>query len=344
MFTRSKNNPILKPNKNYGWESRKVYNCGAIYDSNQYYLFYRAVGDDWISRIGYAVSKDGEKFKRFNKPLLFPEIDLEKRGIEDPRITKVNDKYFLTFTAYDGNAARLNFATSQDLKKWYKYGKILSSWDFEKAGGFSVNWDEARKETEKDWSKAGGIFSEIINNKYWMLFGDSNIWIASSDDGIKWEPIWEPFIKPRKGGYFDNAHIEMGPPPIKTDVGWLVLYHGINQEIFYRLGFLILDLNNPTKILYRSEKPIFEPEEPYELSGIVDILPGGLKAMEKMSKTELTEFLKTHEKTGRMPKVTFCCGAVVVDGILRIYYGASDSIICTATAKLKDILKKVANK
>ncbi len=338
MFTRSKNNPILKPNKNHDWESRKVYNCGTIYEDNKYHLLYRAVGDDWVSRLGYAVSEDGENFKRFNKPLLFPETDLEKRGLEDPRISKVNNKYFLTFTAYDGVVARLNFATSQDLKNWQKQGKILPDWDFKKAGGFLVDWDEARKETEKEWSKAGGIFSEIINNKYWMLFGDSNIWLVSSDDGIKWEPIWEPFIKPRKGNYFDNAHIEMGPPPIKTDVGWLVLYHGIDKEIYYRLGFLILDLNDPTKILYRSEKPIFEPEEPYELSGIVDILPGGLKAMGKMSKEELAEFLKTHEKTGRMPKVTFCCGAVMVDGILRIYYGASDSVICTATAKLDDVL------
>lgn len=130
----------------------------------------------------------------------------------------------------------------------------------------------------------------------------------------------------------------MGPPPIKTDAGWLVLYHGIDDKIVYRLGFLILDLNDPSKILYRSEKPIFEPEEPYELSGMVDILPEGLEALEKMSQEELNEFLKTHEQSGKMPQIIFCCGAVVVDGILRIYYGASDSVICTATAKIEDVL------
>lgn len=96
MFIRSKNNPILKPDKNNDWESRKVYNCGAIYENNQYHLFYRAVGDDWISKIGYAVSDDGENFKRFDKPFLFPETDLEKRGLEDPKISKINDIYYLT--------------------------------------------------------------------------------------------------------------------------------------------------------------------------------------------------------------------------------------------------------
>lgn len=343
MFTRSKNNPILKPNKNHDWESRKVYNCGAICENNQYHLFYRAVGDDWISSIGYAVSEDGENFERFNKPILFPESDLEKRGLEDPRISKINDVYFLTFTAYDGYAARLNFAVSKDLKNWEKRGVMMPDWNSEKAGAFRVKWDEARNTgaAKKEWSKAGGVFSEKIDNRYWMLFGDSNIWLANSSDGLKWEQEWEPFIRPRKGNYFDNAHIEMGPPPIKTDAGWLVLYHGIDDKIVYRLGFLLLDLNNPSKILYRSDKPIFEPEEPYELSGIVDILPGGLKAMEKMSKEELNEFLEKHKQSGRMPQVIFCCGAVVVNGILRIYYGASDSVICTATAKLGNILKLI---
>lgn len=186
MFTRSKNNPILKPNKNHDWESRKVYNCGAIYKNNQYHLFYRAVGNDWISRLGYAVSKDGENFICSKKPLLFSKTDLEKRGLEDPRISKVNNQYFLTFTAYDGVAARLNFATSRNLKNWQKYGKILPNWDSEKANAFKVKWDMARNTAvaKKEWSKAGGIFPKIINNKYWILFGDSNIWLANSEDGL----------------------------------------------------------------------------------------------------------------------------------------------------------------
>ena len=340
MFVRSRNNPILKPNKNHSWESRKVYNCGAIYDNKKYHLFYRAVGEDWYSSIGYAVSSDGENFKRFNKSVLSPESELEKRGLEDPRVTKVDNIYYLTFTAYDGITARLNLATSKDLKTWKRQGAVLPNWDFIKAKGFLVDWDEARNnpKTGKDWSKAGGIFPEVIKNNYWMLFGDSNIWLANSQDGIRWQPVWQPFIKPRKSNYFDNIHVEMGPPPIKTREGWLVLYHGINDKIVYRIGFLILDLKNPAKILFRCEKPIFEPEELYEFSGIVDVLPGGFTAMETMNKNELKQYIQKAKDDRTMPNVIFCCGAVVVNDVLRIYYGASDSVICTATAKLDNIL------
>lgn len=344
IFIRSKNNPILKPNKDNEWESRKVYNCGAIYSDNQYHLFYRAVGKDWVSKIGYAVSKDGENFKQFDSPILSPEKESEKRGVEDPRVSKIGDNYFLTYSAYDGMLATLQLAVSRDLKNWQKKGEMIHNWDFKKAEGFLVEWDSARVKaqnnpaTKNKWLKAGGIFPEIIDNKYWMLFGDSNIWLANSQDGFYWEPILKPFIRPREGDFFDNVHVEMGPPPIKTDLGWLVLYHGIDNNIFYRIGFFILDLKNPTKILYRSEKPIFEPKEQYELSGIVDISPGGFDAMEKMSKEELTVFIKNSEEKNKMPRVIFCCGAVLIDDYLRIYYGASDSLICTATVKISDVL------
>lgn len=340
MFQRSAKNPILKPDQSHSWEAVKVYNCAALYENKKYYLFYRAVGKDWISSIGYASSGDGENFIRFKEPLLKSGSDAEKQGVEDSRITKINQTYFLTYTAYDSHTARLNLATSKNLMKWQKHGQIFPGWDYKKADGFLVDWDEARinPESQKDWSKAGAIFPQIINGKYWLIFGDSNIWLANSQDGLHWQPIWQPFIRPRKGDYFDSAHIEMGPPPIKTDEGWLVLYHGIDNKIVYRLGFFILDLNDPTKILYRSEKPIFEPKEPYELSGIVDILPGEYRTMEKMSEEELDLFIKDAKLKKRMPKVIFCCGAVLVGDILRIYYGASDSMICTATTKLDNIL------
>jgi predicted GH43/DUF377 family glycosyl hydrolase len=344
MFVRSKNNPILKPNKDCLWESRKVYNCGAIYYKNKYHLFYRAVGKDWHSSIGYAGSSDGEHFKRFDQPILFPEGEQEKRGLEDPRITKINSTYFITYAVYNGTKVTLQSATSRNLRNWKKHGEMIPVWNFVKADGFLVEWDPAQVEAQKDatakkkWAKAGGIFPEIINNKYWMLFGDRNIWLANSQDGIHWQPIWKPFIKPRRGNYFDNIHVEMGPPPIRTKKGWLVLYHGINDKIVYRIGFLILDLKNPTKILFRSEKPIFGPEEPYELGGLVDILPGGLASMETMSKEELNNYIIKLKEDKNMPCVVFCCGAVVVNNILRIYYGASDSAICTATTKLNTIL------
>lgn len=344
IFTRSKLNPILLPNKNNWWEDKKLYNPGAIFHNGEYHLFYRAVGsgEDWKSSICYAVSKDGENFQRFNKPLLIGTEESEKRGLEDPRITKIGDKFYMAYAAYDGTTPRLSIATSSDLKSWKKVGNALSDWLFEKAGGvhtkFDKNGEIIVKAKPTEWSKSGGIFPDKINGRYWMLFGEYRMWFATSVDGINWKGDESPFLAPRQGDYFDNIFVEMGPTPIRTDKGWLVLYHGVDDKHCYRIGFLLLDLQNPRKIIYRSNEPIFWPKEEYEMSGIVDVIPGGLRKMQKMTEVELATFLAENNRKGTMPRVVFCCGAVVVGGVLRIYYGASDSVICTATANLDDIL------
>jgi len=344
LFTRSKYNPILKSNLENLWESKKLYNPGAVFHNGEYHLFYRAVGSgtNWESAIGHAISKDGENFERFDKPLLSGVGEFEKRGLEDPRITKVGDTFYMMYAAYDDITPRLTIAISKDLITWAKREPVFSNWNFQKAGGVRTKWDENGKTFIKpkltEWSKSGGIFPEKIDGKFWMLFGEYQIWFATSKDGIKWTGDQTPFLNPRKGDFFDNTFVEMGPPPIKTKDGWLVLYHGINDAHWYQIGFLLLDLDNPRKILFRTEKPIFKPEKEYEMSGIVDVLPGGFEVMQKMSEEELKDFLAKHDAKGTMPKVTFCCGATVIDDELRIFYGASDSVICTAVANIDDIL------
>jgi beta-1,2-mannobiose phosphorylase / 1,2-beta-oligomannan phosphorylase len=343
MFIRSNLNPILKPNLDNNWESRKVYNPGIIFFNGAYHMFYRAVGkgDDWSSSIGYAVSKNGENFSRFDEPLLVRENIFEMRGLDDPRITRINDTFYMAYAAYDGITARLSVATSQNLKEWQRHGPVFSDWDFDRAGGQRKKLIDGKfviKPKQKEWSKSGGIFPEKINGKYQMLFGEFNIWFAESVDGINWIGDQSPFLNPRQGNYFDNMFVEMGPPPIKTDKGWLILYHGIDYKLIYKIGFLILDYQNPRKILFRSDMPIFEPKEKYETSGMVDMIPGGYFKMQNMTEEKLTRYLAEAESKDLMPHVTFCCGATVVDGILRIYYGASDTYICTATAPLQDIL------
>lgn len=317
MFIRSKYNPILIPDPKTNWRSKKIYNPTILFEKNIYHLFWRAVGDDGISRIGYARSKNAENFDLPSGPIFEPSLEKESKGVEDPRITVINKRYFLTYTGYDGFSARLFLSISDDLINWQKYGRMIYYWDLIKAKGFVVPWDRAQQNeiAKKEWHKAGGIFPEKIDNKFYMLFGDRNIWLATSDDGIEWQAIFNPFIKPRKD-YFDSVHVEMGPAPIKTDKGWLVLYHGIDIKMTYRLGYLILDLKNPNKIIYRSDNPIFEPQADYELTGTIDI---------------------TNDNG---PKVIFCNGAVLVENCLRIYYGAGDSTVCTATAPLDKILPK----
>jgi beta-1,2-mannobiose phosphorylase / 1,2-beta-oligomannan phosphorylase len=343
VFTPSKSNPILKPNEKNSWEAAKVYNPGAIYYNDKYYLFYRAVGfgRDWQSVIGYAVSKDGMKFKRFSKPLLYPKVKSEIRGLEDPRITKIADKFYMAFTAYDGITPRLNIATSKNLVDWQRTGNALSDWQFEKAGGKYIKWRDGKPvlfPQPNEWSKSGGIFPEKIKEEYLMLFGEYHLWFAKSRDGKKWKADNKPFLSARQGNYFDNIYVEMGPPPIRTEKGWLVLYHGIDKKASYQLGYLLLDLKNPRKILYRSRQPIFSPQKHREMRGIIDILPGGLKKMELMTTSKLNAFLKETEKKRFMPRIIFCCGAVVISDKIKIYYGINDTYIGTATAKLKDIL------
>jgi len=316
IFTRSRQNPILKPTKNK-WEYLKVYNPGAIYYQDKYHLFYRAVGKSGISSIGHTVSSDGEKFERNKSPLLKPELEIETRGLEDPRISRVGNKFFLTYTAYDGQTARLCLMTSPDLKAWKRHNEIFPNWDSGRAGEFLLPWDpaQANHKAKHHWLKAGAIFPERLNGKYWLFFGDRLVWYATSENGINWVPEYEPLLKPRHK-HFDSVHVEIGPPPIRTKQGWLVLYHGVDESITYRLGYLLLDLHNPLKILKRSKLPIFEPREDYELGGQIDI-------------TQNKDYL---------PQVIFCNGAILEKNILRIYYGAGDSVICTATAKLDDIL------
>ena len=316
IFTRSNKNPILKPTKNK-WENLKVYNPGAIYYQNKYHLFYRAVGKSNISNIGYAISSDGEKFERNKSSLLKPELEIEAHGLEDPRINRVGNKFFLTYTAYDGQTARLCLMTSPDLKNWQRHNEIFSNWDSERAGEFLLPWDpaQANHKAKHHWLKAGAVFPEKLNGKYWLFFGDRLIWYATSENGINWVPEYMPLLKPRHK-HFDSVHVEMGPPPIRTKQGWLILYHGVDENVTYRLGYLLIGLHNPLKILKRSKLPIFEPREDYELNGQIDI-------------TQNKEYL---------PQVIFCNGAILEKNRLRIYYGAGDSVICTATARLDDVL------
>lgn len=351
IFVRSQLNPILQPDPNHPWESRKVYNPGAIFHEGKYHLFYRAVGDgaDWSSALGYATSTDGEHFERYPDPILVRDENdpFEIRGLEDPRITKVGDRFFMLYAAYSGVVPWLSLAISEDLKQWRKYGPIFPRFHFFNEGGIRVKWKDGKpieylqSEIPKQSfrTKAGGMFPEKIGGKYWMLFNEFRMWLANSDDGIHWEWIHEPFLSSRKDtDIFDNVFVEMGPPPIKTEKGWVVLYHGVNDVMQYQLGMLVLDRDDPRKILFRSEEPIFSPHEMYELSGLVDIIPGVRDLLATGKEKELKTLLRRAEAEGFMPQVVFVSAAVAMGDTLRIFYGAGDQCICTATASLADIL------
>lgn len=341
IFKRNPINPILKPLEKLPWADYKVYNPGAVNKDGKFYVFFRAIGQSWVSKIGLAIIDEQENIQIEKHPVLTPRAEYEKNGVEDPRVTKIEDRYLMSYTAYDGECARLAIASSGDLKNWQSHGLAFSEFDARRAGSFVLDGDIAQhtKAARHSWHKAGGIFPSKINGRYWMLFGDRNIWLAHSQDGLDWQPVYEPLLRPRPGK-FDSLHIEMGPPPIRTGKGWLVLYHGISRERNYRLGAVLLDSRNPQAVLDRTGFPLFEPSKPYELSGLVDILPGGMEAFSKMEEAGRKKYIRRLIRDHAMPQVVFCPGACLEKYCLTIFYGAGDSVVCQAQADLRELFKE----
>lgn len=350
IFTRSKLNPILKPKKNGFW---KVYNPGAALDAKgSIHLFPRVMKKEknWHSQIAHAISKNGEKFVWHKKVSLSKKGKGEARGLEDPRITKIGNTYHMVFAAFDGHDPKLHSATTKNLNgPWQRHGLMVPNFRFYRDGGKKVRFKNGKIVIKKDlndkrhWSKSGSLFPEKINCKYYLLFGEYNMWLATSTDGKKFTVDKKPLMNPRnKTQFFDSAFIEMGPPPIKTDKGWLVLYHGIDEAFRYQLGFVVLDIKNPKKVIYRSTEPIFGPKEKYEVGdALIDVIPGGIEAMRNLSSNKLKEFYKKAREEKNMPQVTFCPGAIVKDDMLYIYYGAGDTSVCMARTPLKAILDMI---
>ena len=254
-FVRYEQNPILEP-RGETWEAKDIFNPSVWTDGETIWMLYRAEDTTgrgaWngTSRIGLATSRDGLHFQREPEPVLEPSEEWEiPGGVEDPRMVKVNDAFYLTYTAYDGKTARLALATSKDLHHWKKHGLVFP---------------------ERGWTKAGAILATPINGKYWMYFGDEDIRAATSTDLIHWTVIEEPVLHRRAGtDKFDSRLVEPGPPPLLTEAGILLLYNGANSQNVYASGQALFDRNDPTKLIARTDAPFFEPATEQEIEGQV---------------------------------------------------------------------------
>jgi beta-1,2-mannosidase len=286
------------------WEEKDVFNPAAIVRNDTVFLLYRA--EDKVgkfagtSRIGIAYSTDGLRFTRHPVPVLYPNEDAQKPlewegGCEDPRIVQREDGvYILTYTAYDGDKARLMVASSPDLYRWTKHGHA-----FAKAyNGKYVN----------KWSKSGSIVSTYnngnivatkVNGQYWMYWGDVNIWAATSDDCINWAPVLytegeKPAIPLRHNApeiaevkivfgprekKFDSDLVEPGPAAMLTKEGILLIYNSRNvtatgdaslAEGTYAAGQILMDKNDPLKVIRRSDQYFMKPDKEYEITGQVN--------------------------------------------------------------------------
>ncbi len=319
-------NPILNPDTttrffcpirqdSVKWEGKDVFNPSSLVRNDTLFLLYRA--EDFVgkfngtSRIGLAWSLDGLNFTRLPEPIFYPEEDdikyLEwEGGSEDPRIVEdENGTYYMTYTAYDGDKARLLIASSDNLKKWKKYGSVF------------------REERDVNaWSKSGSIVCTMngskmvatkIDGKYWMYFGDTDLFLASSEDLITWDPVlddegnWAKVLSPREG-MFDSDLVEPGPPAILTDAGILLIYNSRNMQEDYELpkgtyaaGQALYSKENPSELIDRSEEYFFYPTKSYEM-------------------------------TGQVNNVCFVEGLSFYKGQWFLYYGTADSKIAAAVS------------
>lgn len=300
---RYSHNPILEPSSNW-WENVAVYNPGATIFANKIILLYRAVGGDRISRFGLATSEDGFNFKRRPDPIFeadFKDID-ERLGIEDPRITKIEDEYLVTYTGTSVYPAKeMSKLTWKRLAPWKIRTFLTKTKDFVTFTHEELILDFDTKDT--------ALFPEKISGQYVLfhrVFPDMNI--IYSEDLKNWKNS-QKILSPIAGSW-DGERLGGGSPPFKTDLGWLHFYHGVDKDNNYSIGVLLHDIDHPEKILYRSNEPLLTPQEPWE-------------------------------KAGNFPNVVFSCGAIEKDGDYFVYYGAADKVIGVATINKNELLTKI---
>ena len=342
VLERFAKNPILEPDPGHCWESKAVFNPGAVYEDGKVHILYRAIGDSDESVLGYASSVDGFHIdERLNKPVYFSpgledsglvsssvsnhntcyvlagdgeeekvkEVDYVSGGgglggCEDPRLTRIDDRVYMTYVAYDGYSPPRVALTSIHImdflaRKWLWERPVLIS----PPGVVDKN---------------ACILPEKIESKY-VIFHRiyPNILIDFVDDlNFDGKTGWlrgEFKIRPRPA-YWDSRKVGAGAPPIKTKDGWLLIYHAIGERDSgrYKIGAMLLDLKDPTRVLFRSAVPVLEPQVRYE-------------------------------NEGWKPGVVYPCGAVVIKDRLLVYYGGADKVTCVASAKLEDFVNQLVS-
>lgn len=295
LFERWERNPLITM-QDIPYRCNTVFNAGAVKYNNEYILLIRVESLEGHSVIVAARSNDGYHFSVDKEPCISPSLiepfkTYEQRGVEDPRVIYLEGAYYIIYTAYSCYGARLGLARTNNFKIFERVALI-----------------------SEPGNKDGVLFPRKVNGQYVRLDrpignGIGNIWISYSNDLINWGNT--DLVAEVRQGRWDYYRIGASVPPIETNKGWLEIYHGIKltpSGPIYRLGALLLDLENPGKVIGRSDTPLLSPREFYE-------------------------------RVGDINNVVFSCGAVVEDdGEIKLYYGAADTCICLATAYIGEIL------
>ena len=297
-LTRSANNPIIQTRSEIAWESTSTFNPGAVKNGEITHILYRAVDERNISSIGYATTMDGETIlDRSIEPVLLPAGPWEELGCEDPRITAFDGTYYVFYTAYSRRGPRIALASTTDFKDFKRYGLIGPDHD----------------------DKDSALFPELVGGKVTIVHRIApNIELAFLDSIEQMEtsnPYWKDYFKHieadtimRPQWKWEKKKVGIGPPPIRTDAGWVVIYHGVDSHNAYHAGAALLDLEDPRRVIARTPEPILDPEEDFERIGVV-------------------------------PNVVFPEGAVVIRDELKVFYGGADKVCCLASVPMKLLIE-----
>jgi predicted GH43/DUF377 family glycosyl hydrolase len=303
-------NPIITPIPEHEWEAKATFNPTAIYLDNKVHIIYRAMSHDNTSTMGYAVSEDGVTItQRSVRPIYVPRIDKEKKkkenghsGCEDARITKVGDKLYMCYTAFDGEGPTRIAMTSISIDDF-----LSQNW----------NWTEPKLISPPGIDdKNSCIIPNMKDGKYAIFHRIYPcIWIDFVDDLEFEDKRWikgSAWFKPRTD-HWDSRKLGIASAPMKTEAGWLLLYHAITEaDRHYRLGAMLLKENDPTQIIARSKEPLLEPRLKYELEGDVN-------------------------------NVVYPCGSVIMNENLYVYYGGADKVCGVAAVNLNKLLYDLTN-
>lgn len=299
LFTRHPNNPILSVS-DWPYKANSVFNAAAARFDGSTLLLVRVEDYRGISHLTVAKSKDGiSDWQIDSEPALKPDPAQHPEeiwGIEDPRITWLDSigRWAITYTAYSKGGPLVSLAVTEDFKTFERLGPVMPPEDKD-AALFPVKFKDR-------WAM---LHRPVAH----MMGVSADIWLSYSPDLKHWGDHQE-IIRARQGAWWDANKIGLSAPPLQTEHGWLVLYHGVKTTCsgsLYRLGMVLLDLENPEKVLRRTDEWIFGPQAAYERHGDVD-------------------------------DVVFPCGWLVKDDTVHMYYGAADSCIALATAKLSDLI------
>lgn len=331
---------ILLQKTDLAFENNGVLNPAVIKDDGKIHLFYRAVAEGNFSSVGYCLlSSPLEIENRFSYPILEPEFKYESHGIEDPRIVKIEGVFYMTYTAYDGLNALGALATSTDLNKWIEHGIIVPQVTYDEFKNLTSSDENLTNKyirfnefqichNEKDknvfiWSKDLVLFPRKIKGKFYFfqrIKPDIQVVVGVQDLKELTQEFWKNYflnfndyivLAPK----YDHelSYIGGGCPPIETEQGWMIIYHGVHDSLngyVYSACAALLDLENPNKELARLPYPLFRPEKSWEINGEVN-------------------------------NVCFPTGTIIEGDTLYIYYGAADERIAVASLSFSDLLNEL---